>query len=210
MQDLDLRLQLLFEHTFEVLGQTQWLHLKHLNLSATRLDEQGMRGLIKGNWPMLKCLAVAHNHSPFNGDSFDCAAIGLMTGGNWPKPEKLNMHSNYVDAEGMSMLMAGNWPLLKALDVICTGVDVIAKQVLLAKGCCFPLLDYLGLPEHTVEHVDTTIDARPEDGSLLMSAGNCVDRITAQGRDCWPCMKALHFDEIESSGYMYGSGTEFS
>lgn len=206
MQDLDLSLQPLSEDIFEVLGQAQWPELQHLNLTATGLEEQGMRGLIKGNWPTLRRLAVAHNHAPLEGHSFDCAAIGLMTAGNWPKLEKLNVHGNHVNAEGMSLLMAGNWPLLKALDVVCIGVDVAAMQVLLTKGCCFPLLECLGLPEHTVEQVDTIIDARPEDGSLLMSAGNCADRLSAQGRTCWPCLKGLYFDEVDNSVETCGDG----
>ena len=77
-----------------LLISAKWPHLKKLDLSFNKLDDEHIAQLAKGKWPQLEVLNLSHNIK------LTAHAINLVRKANWPLMNSVGLHGlplDYVD-----------------------------------------------------------------------------------------------------------------
>ena len=110
-----------------LIQQSSWPNLKELDLSYTKIKDEGIEILVAADWPLLENLGL--ESTGITGEGIQ----SLVSKSNWPHLKRLDVSDNEIGDEGLEILVCGKWNLLeylsiRRLDITNKGIEALTKK----------------------------------------------------------------------------------
>jgi len=172
---------------------TKWPSLEEIRMDS--VGEFARRALLQKNWPLLEELNLRYGEITQN-------EIELIVNRcSWPRLMHLNLSYNNILDGGIEVLSRGNWPKLQTLDLRKTNMTAVGVKMIINQAN-WPWLKSLSLSENEIGDEGVKVLAQGDwpglenlnlRGINMTAVG--VITITVQGK--WPKLKDFNLSDNE-------------